>query len=56
MIFTRTIIQAMTYIVGVDVKMTIHFFQGHLIIIKTSYHHLEENSIKYGNHFDFSSS
>ena len=46
MILTLIIIQAMTYIEGIDVKMMKKFFQRHLIIIKTSYPHLEENSTK----------
>ena len=41
--FTRTIIQAMTYIEVIGVKITENVFQRHLIIIKTSYRHLEES-------------
>ena len=55
MIFTHTIIQAMTYIQGIAVKIKKIFFQRHLIIMKTSYRHLEENSTKYEIHFDFPS-
>ena len=54
MIFTHAIIQAITYIEGIGVKMAKYFSQRHLIIIKTSYRHLEENSTKYDNHFDIS--
>ena len=45
----------MTCIEGIGVKLTKKFFQRHLIIIKPSYRHLEENSTKYDNHFNFSS-
>ena len=45
----------MTYIQGIAVKIKKIFFQRHLIIMKTSYRHLEENSTKYEIHFDFPS-
>ena len=50
--FYTYLIQAMTYIKGIGVKMIKKIFQRHLIITKTSYRHLEENSTKYNNHFD----
>ena len=51
--FTHTMIQATSCIEGKGVEMTKKIFSRHLIIIITSYRHLEENSTKYDNHFDF---
>ena len=53
MIFMHTMIQVMTYIEGRGVMRTKTFLLMTLIIIKSSYRHLEEKSTKYENHFDF---